>query len=79
MVPQPTGSVQAPQPEAHTELPCCPANQRLKPRWTLPTPARFAIEPDGVIRYAEVDPGYTRQPEPEDMLPAVRAAALVAA
>ena len=40
--------------------------------WTLPMPARFVIGPDAIIRYAEVNPDYTRRPEPEDMLPAIR-------
>jgi peroxiredoxin len=40
--------------------------------WTLPMPGRFAIGQDGVILYAEVNPDYTRRPEPEDMLPALR-------
>ena len=47
--------------------------------WTLPMPARFVIGPDGVIRYAEVNPDYTQRPEPSDMLPAIRAAAAVGA
>lgn len=47
--------------------------------WTLPMPARFVIAPDGIIRYAEVNPDYTRRPEPEEMLPAIRAAALATA
>ncbi len=41
--------------------------------WTLPMPARFVIAPDGLIRYAEVNPDYTRRPEPADLLPALRA------
>jgi len=41
-------------------------------------PARYVIAPDGVILYAEVKPDYTRRPEPEDMLPALRRAAAVA-
>jgi peroxiredoxin len=49
------------------------------PSWTLPMPARYLIGVDGTIRYAEVNPDYTRRPEPEDMLPAVRLAATVAA
>lgn len=49
------------------------------PSWTLPMPGRFVIGQDGVIRYAEVNPDYTRRPEPADMLPAIRAAALVRA
>lgn len=45
------------------------------PSWTLPMPARFVIGQDGVILYAEVNPDYTRRPEPEAMLPALRHAA----
>ena len=41
--------------------------------WTLPMPGRFAIGQDGVIRYAEVNPDYTRRPEPADLIPALRA------
>ncbi|MGJ5096243.1 peroxiredoxin-like family protein [Bradyrhizobium oligotrophicum] len=48
------------------------------PSWTLPMPARYVIAPDGLILYAEVNPDYTRRPEPEDMLPALRRAAAVA-
>lgn len=47
--------------------------------WTLPMPARFVVGKDGIILYAEVNPDYTRRPEPEDMLPAlVRATSLAA-
>lgn len=49
------------------------------PSWTLPMPGRFVIGQDGIILYAEVNPDYTRRPEPEDMLPALRRAASVAA
>jgi len=45
------------------------------PSWTLPMPGRFVIAQDGTILYAEVNPDYTRRPEPEDMLPALRRAA----
>lgn len=45
------------------------------PSWTLPMPARYVVGQDGVIVYAEVNPDYTRRPEPEDMLPALRLAA----
>lgn len=45
-----------------------------EPSWTLPMPGRFVIGQDEVIRYAEVNPDYTRRPEPLDMLSAVRAA-----
>ncbi len=49
------------------------------PEWTLPMPGRFVIAQDGTIIYAEVNPDYTRRPEPEDMLPVLRTAAKVAA
>ena len=49
------------------------------PSWTLPMPARYVIRQDGTILYAEVNPDYTRRPEPEDMLPALRRAAATAA
>ncbi|WP_294212142.1 peroxiredoxin-like family protein [uncultured Sphingomonas sp.] len=49
------------------------------PSWTLPMPGRFVIGQDGIILYDEVNPDYTRRPEPEDMLPALRRAASVAA
>ena len=39
---------------------------------TLPMPARFVIDQGGVIRYAEVNPDYTRRPDPEDLLPVLR-------
>ncbi|KAB7897543.1 redoxin domain-containing protein [Rouxiella sp. S1S-2] len=42
--------------------------------WTLPMPSRYVIGQDGVILYAEVNPDYTRRPEPEDMLPSLRRA-----
>jgi hypothetical protein len=32
--------------------------------WTLPMPARCVIGQDGVIAYAEINPDYTRRPEP---------------
>lgn len=49
------------------------------PSWTLPMPGRFIIGQDRTILYAEVNPDYTRRPEPEDMLPTLRRAANVAA
>lgn len=47
--------------------------------WTLPMPGRFVIGSDGIIAYAEVNPDYTRRPEPSDMLPAIRRASAPAA
>jgi peroxiredoxin len=40
--------------------------------WTLPMPARFVIDRQGVIRAAESDPDYTTRPEPEETLAALR-------
>lgn len=42
------------------------------PSWTLPMPARYVIGTDGVIAYAEVNPDYTRRPDPEELLPTLR-------
>lgn len=47
--------------------------------WTLPMPGRFVIGQDRRIRYAEVNPDYTRRPEPEALLPAIRATRPIAA
>ncbi len=49
------------------------------PSWTLPMPARYVIARDGTIIYAEVNPDYTRRPEPDDMLPALRRSSSLAA
>jgi hypothetical protein len=38
----------------------------------LPIPSRYVIGPDGVIGYAEINPDYTRRPDPEELLPALR-------
>jgi peroxiredoxin len=43
--------------------------------WTLPIPARFIIDREGIIRAAEADPDYTTRPEPDDTLRALRALA----
>jgi peroxiredoxin len=45
------------------------------PGWTLPMPGRYVIGTDGMILYAEVNPDYTRRPDPEELLPALRQAA----
>jgi peroxiredoxin len=49
------------------------------PCWTLPMPARYIIGQDGAILYADVNPDYTRRPEPEDMIPALEKPAAIAA
>jgi len=43
------------------------------PSWTLPVPARFVVDTDGVIRYSEADADYTTRPEPEETVAALRA------
>lgn len=48
------------------------------PSWTLPMPARYVIRPDGVIVYAEVNPDYTRRPDPSELLPVLDQAAVAA-
>ena len=35
----------------------------------LPMPARYVIGTDGAIAYAEVNPDYTRRPDPSELLP----------
>ena len=39
--------------------------------WSLPIPARFPIDSQGIIRAAKSDPDYTTRPEPEDTLEAL--------
>lgn len=41
------------------------------PSWTLPMPARYVVGQDGTILYSEVNPDYTRRPEPADLLAAL--------
>lgn len=47
--------------------------------WTLPMPARYILDTDGTIAYAEVNPDYTIRPEPSDMFPVLDKIARVAA
>ncbi|MBO4222395.1 peroxiredoxin-like family protein [Bradyrhizobium neotropicale] len=47
------------------------------PEWTLPMPARYVIGQSGTILYAEINADYTRRPEPEELLPALKKAANV--
>jgi peroxiredoxin len=41
--------------------------------WTLPMPARYVVGSDGLIAYSEVNPDYTRRPEPSDIFPVLDA------
>ena len=38
------------------------------PSWTVPMPGRHVIGTDGVVAYAEVNPDYTRRPDPKRQL-----------
>jgi peroxiredoxin len=40
--------------------------------WTLPMPARYVIARDGKIAYAEVNPDYTRRPDPSELMPTLK-------
>lgn len=40
--------------------------------WTLPMPARFVIDRTGIVRSVDVDPDYTRRPEPADTVAILR-------
>jgi peroxiredoxin len=39
------------------------------PGWTLPMAARYVIGENGFILYSEVNPDYTRRPDPSDLIP----------
>ena len=41
--------------------------------WTLPMPARYIIDKDGIVQYAAVNADYTARPEPEDTVAALKA------
>ena len=40
--------------------------------WSLPMPARYIIDREGIVRYAEVEPDHTVRPEPEHTIAALR-------
>ena len=40
--------------------------------WRLPMSARFIVDRDGRIAYAEYDPDYMTRPEPEDTIAVLR-------
>ncbi|MEB2605511.1 peroxiredoxin-like family protein [Burkholderia cenocepacia] len=44
------------------------------PSWTLPMPARYVIGQNGIVLYSEVNPDYTRRPDPSDMFPVLEKA-----
>lgn len=48
------------------------AVQNGDPSWQLPVPARFVIDRTGIVRSVEADPDYTRRPEPDSTLAALK-------
>jgi peroxiredoxin len=40
--------------------------------WTLPIPAKYIVDRDAVIRYAEADPDYTVRPDPKHTIEALK-------
>jgi peroxiredoxin len=40
--------------------------------WTLPIPARYIVDREAVIRYAEADPDYTVRPDPQHTIEALK-------
>lgn len=44
------------------------------PSWTLPMPARYVIGQDGTVLYSEINPDYTRRPDPSEILPVLEGA-----
>ncbi len=41
--------------------------------WTMPMPARLVVDQSGIVRAADIDPDYTKRPEPEKTLADVKA------
>lgn len=39
------------------------------PGWVLPMPARYVIGDTEIIAYTEVNPDYTKRPDPSELLP----------
>ena len=39
-----------------------------EPSWTLPMPGRLMTDRTGIVRAVDVDPDYTRRPEPQKTL-----------
>ena len=42
--------------------------QQGNDEWALPMPARFVIDQEGVIRYAESEPDYRNRPNPDELM-----------
>jgi peroxiredoxin len=39
--------------------------------WTLPMPARYIVNQDGIVEYAEINPDYTIRPDPHETVAAL--------
>jgi peroxiredoxin len=48
------------------------AVRNADPSWRLPVPSRFVVDQGGIVRAVQADPDYTRRPEPETTLDALR-------
>ena len=42
--------------------------QQGNDEWALPMPARFIIDQQGIIRYAESKPDYRNRPNPDELM-----------
>ena len=40
-----------------------------EPSWTLPMPARYVIDRNGMVAYSEINPDYTKRPDPSELFP----------
>ncbi len=40
--------------------------------WTLPMPTRLVVDGGGIVRAADIDPDYTRRPEPQKTIDDVK-------
>ena len=41
--------------------------------WTLPMPGRFILDRQGIILHTDVNPDYTKRPEPDDIIEILKA------
>ena len=44
------------------------------PSWTLPMPGRFILDRQGTVLHAEVNPDYTKRPDPDDIIKLLKTA-----
>lgn len=58
----------APLKEAYTQFGMPLPNFNGDESWTLPIPATFAVDQQGIIRYAYVDADYTTRAEPAEVI-----------